>query len=370
VAVLAMSTGAACAQSAPATPPPVVDEGGPATDNGGIVIPKKKQDEQPLPPAPAEPVTKNPAGLPPVTVRVDTSLVNVDVSVLVDKTKQFVPNLKPENFAVYEDGVRQTVRDAKITQTPITAVMLLEFAANSWVFIQDMQNASQAFFDQLRPDDYIAVMTYAMRTEILTDFTNDRRTVAEALSSLQMPMMSDTNLYDALYETLDRMARVEGRKDIILIASGRDTFSRLNFDQVMAKIKATPNVTIYTVSTGQLAREIVDGRGQMGPITRLTYMQADSQMKTFAQMTGGQSFQPLFQGALPDVFKAINEQMRSEYVLTYKPTNSARDGSYRKLRVELVDGEGHPLVIADERNRPLKYSVIAREGYTAKRAVE
>jgi VWFA-related protein len=271
---------------------------------------------------------------------------------------------------VYEDGVRQTVREVKITQTPITAVMLLEFAANSWVFLNDMRNSAEAFFEQLRPDDYIAVMTYDTRTEILTDFTNDHRTVAEALASLTMPGMRESNLYDALYETLDRLARVEGRKDVILIASGRDTFSRLNYDQVLAKVKATPNTTIFTVSTGQLARELTDDNGRMGAITRLDFLQADNQMKTFAAMTGGQSFAPLFQGALPDVFRQINQQMRSEYVLSYKPTNPAKDGSYRKLRVELVDAEGHALVIADEKGRPLKYSVIARDGYTAKREVE
>jgi len=368
--VYAQAAGAA-AQSA--TPPEGQEDSGPATDNGPIVIPKKKPAETPpppAPPAPPEPVVKNPPGMGTFAIRVDTSLVNVDVSVLLDKTKQFVPNLTAKNFAVYEDGELQTVRDVKVTQTPITAVMLLEFAANSWAFINDMRNSSDVFLEQLRPDDYIAVITYDMRTKILTDFTSDKTVVADALQTLTIPGMSDSNLFDALYETLDRLARVEGRKDIILISSGRDTFSKINLDQILAKVKATPNVTIFSVGTGQFAREITDGYGRMGPITRMDYLQADNQMKTFAQMTGGQAFFPLFQGALPDVFRAINQQMRSEYVVTYKPTNMALDGTYRKLHVELIDEEGHPLRMKDEKGRPLKYSIIARDGYTAKRAVE
>lgn len=355
-----------------AAPPASQEDSGPATDNGPIVIPKKKPVETapPPPPAPAEPVVVNPPKIGNVTIRVDSSLVNVNVSVLLDKTKMFVPNLTAKNFAVYEDGVLQPIRDVKVTQTPITAVMLLEFAANSWAFINDMRNSASVFFDQLRPDDYIAVVTYDMRTQILTDFTSDKTVVQNSLETLTIPGMSDSNMFDALYETLDRLTRVEGRKDIILISSGRDTFSKINLDQILAKVKATPNVTIFSIGTGQFAREMTDGMGRMGPISRMNYLQADNQMKTFAQMTGGQAFFPMFQGALPDVFRAINQQMRSEYVVTYKPTNMAQDGTYRKLHVELIDGEGHPLRMADEKGKPLKYSIIARDGYTAKRAVE
>jgi VWFA-related protein len=359
------------AQSANPPAPPADDSSGPAVDNGPIVIPKKKTPEEPPPPpAPEQPIVKNPPELNNFAIRVDTSLVNVDASVLIDKNKQFVDNLTAKNFVVYEDGVPQTIHDVKITQTPVTAVMLLEFAATSWPFVNDMRNSSDVFFEQLRPDDYIAVLTFDIRTHILTDFTSNKSTVQDALRTLTIPDFRETNLFDALYETLDRLTRVEGRKDIILIASGRDTMSRANLDQILAKVKATPNVTIYSIGTGQFARTMAEGQGRMGGIADIDYLQADNQMQTFAKMTGGQAFFPLFQGGLPDVFKQINQQMRSEYVITYKPTNTALDGSYRKLKVELVDDEGHPLVLMDERGRPLKYSIVARDGYTAKRQVE
>ena len=120
-----------------------------------------------------------------------------------------------------------------------------------------------------------------------------------------------------------------------------------------------------------MVREMTEGRGGMGGAIRdLNYLQADNQMQTFARMTGGMSFNPIFQGALPDVFGTINDSIRNQYVLTYRPTNNKNDGSYRKIKVLLVDNEGHPLQMADEKGKPLKYSIIARDGYNAKPPVE
>ena len=105
-------------------------------------------------------------------------------------------------------------------------------------------------------------------------------------------------------------------------------------------------------------------------IAHMNYLQAQNQLNTFAAMTGGLSFSPLFQGALPDIFSQINDSIRNQYVITYRPTNNKNDGSYRKVKVLLVDNEGHPLQMQDEKHKPLKYSVIARDGYNAKKPVE
>jgi VWFA-related protein len=355
-------------QQKPTTPP---DDAGPQTDNPTIILKKKKEaDEPPPPPAPVAPKVKNPDG-ETFSLRVDVPIVNIDASVILDKTHQFVPGLKPANFLILEDGVPQTITSIRVAQTPITAVMLLEFAANSYYLINDMRNASYSFFRSLRKDDYIAVVTYDLKTHILTDFTNNKDHVAESLQSLMIPGFSDTNLFDALYETLDRTSRIEGRKYIILIGSGRDTFSKLTLDKILAKIKATPNVTIFAIGTGQFARLMTEGRGGMGgQIREMDYLQADNQMTTFARMTGGMAFFPRFAGELPDDFGLINESIRNQYVLTYKPSNNKQDGTYRKLHVELVDNEGHPLKMQDEKHKPVKYDVIARDGYKAKQEVE
>ena len=365
--MVGMGVGSSVHAQKPVPPPPVVDDSGPTTDNGSIVIPKKKEPTEVVPAAPAEEKVKNPDG-EIFSLRVDASIVNLNVNVILDKNHQFVPGLKADNFLVLEDGVEQEVQTIRVTQTPITAVMLLEFASNSYAFIRDMQVASDTFFRSLKPDDYIAVITYDLRTHILTDFTNNKDLVRQAIQSLDIPGFSDTNEFDALYETLDRMSRIEGRKYVVLISSGRDTFSKLTLDKMLAKIKATPNVTIFTISTGGLARELAEDRNQMGSITRMDYLQADNQMRTFAAMTGGLSFQPKFQGELPDIFGQINESIRNQYVLTYRPTNTKNDGSYRKIKVMLVDKEGKPLRMADEKGKALKYSVIARDGYKGEAA--
>ena len=374
LASFALLLPSALAQDSPSTqnpPQQTTPDAGPQTDNGTIILKKKKEaEEPPPPPAPAEPKVKNPNN-ETYSLRVDVPIVNLDVNVILDKTHQFVPGLKAPNFLVLEDGVPQTITSVRMTQTPITAVMLLEFAANSYYFIRDMQNASYVFFRSLRPDDYIAVVTYDLRTHILTDFTNNKRDRRYRLYALMIPGFSDTNMFDALYETLDRISRIEGRKYIVLIGTGRDTFSKITLDKILAKIKATPNVTIFTIGTGAFVNEMYGGRGGMGGAIRdLNYLQAQNQLKTFASMTGGMSFSPIFQGELPDIFSQINDSIRNQYVLTYRPTNNKNDGSYRKIKVLLVDNEGHPLQMQDEKHKPLKYSVIARDGYKAKQQVE
>ena len=348
-------------------------DGGPTGDNGAIAIPKKSEPESPAPPPPPTPPTpKNPPGAGNFSLRVDVPVVTVDVGVILEKTHAFVPNLKEDNFRVFEDGKPQEITHFQQIKAPITAVLLVEFASNNWYFVNDMRTAAYSFAQQLRPDDYVAVVTYDMHTNILTDFTQDKRVVANALNSLTMPMWSETNLFDALYSTLDRLSRVPGRKYIVLISSGRDTFSKITLDKTLQKVKETPNVTIFTMGTGQFFRLMTNADTQMGArggIRDLDYLQADNQMTTFARMTGGMAFFPRFPAEMPEDFGVINESIRNQYVLTYTPTNAKQDGTYRKLRVELVDDEGHPLRMQDEKHKPLKYDIIARDGYKAKQEV-
>jgi VWFA-related protein len=387
VASLALLLGAATwaiavqGQSSPSTPatnPPqqpqqpdqsTPDSGGPGGDNGAIAIPKKAEKPD-VPPPPPEPKVKNPEGLTNFSLRVDVPEVTLNVGVVLQKTKEFVPNLQPVNFRVYEDGVPQKVVGFQRTKAPITAVLLCEFASTNWLFVRDMREAAYAFAQQLQPDDYIAVVTYDLRTQILTDFTQDKRQVYQSLNALTIPGFSETDMFDAVYSTLDRLSRIEGRKYVVLIASGYDSFSKINLDKVLAKIKATPNVTIFSIGTGQAARITGNARtGMFGP-KEIDYLQADNQMSTFARMTGGMSFFPRFQGEMPDIFHSINDSIRNQYVLTYTPTNAKQDGSYRKIRVELVDNEGQPLKMQDEKHHPMKYDIIARDGYKAKQQVD
>lgn len=371
------------AQQPTSSQTPTSDDSGPATDNGAIALPKKKPDVAPNPdtkPAPvtADPVAvdtnsanvKSPSGTNNYALRVNTQEVTVDVGVQLEKTRQFVPNLRPENFRVYEDGKLQQITGFQRVKAPITALLLLEFANTNYQFIWDMKNAAAAFAEQLQPKDYVAVMTFDMRTHILSDFTENKSVVYDAINSLMLPNFTDRNLFDALYEALDRMTRVDGKKYVILVASGRNTFSKLTLDKVLAKVKNTPDVTIFSISTGQQARLMSPSVGMSGAMRDLDYMQADNQMQTFARMTGGVYFAPRFTAEMPEIFQSINNTIRNKYELVYRPTNTLTDGTYRKLKVELVDAEGNPLRIQDEKHKPMKYEIIARDGYRAKQQVE
>ncbi|HEY4046890.1 MAG TPA: VWA domain-containing protein [Acidobacteriaceae bacterium] len=375
VVLLLSLSGRTLAQS---TPPPnqqnqqdqtAPDAGGPAGDNGSIALPKKPEKPE-TPPPPPEPKVKNPSGLENFSLRVDVPVVTLDVSVILQKTHQFVPNLQQDNFRVYEDGAPQKVVGFQRIKAPITAVLLCEFASTNYWFVYDMRNAAYSFAQQLQPDDYVAVVTYDMHTQILTDFTQDKRLVYESLNSLMIPGFSETNLFDALYQTLDRLTRIDGRKYVILVSSGIDTFSKINLDKILKKVKETPNVTIFSIGTGQAARLTGNARGGMFGPHEIDYLQADNQLSTFARMTGGNSFFPRFEGEMPDIFRSINDTIRNQYALSYSPTNPKQDGTYRKIRVELVDNEGQPLKMQDEKHHPLKYDVIARDGYKAKQEVE
>jgi VWFA-related protein len=364
------------AQNPPAQQPDQTapDAGGPTGDNGAIAMPKKKDaPETAPPPAPVQPKFKNPEGAGDYSLRVNVPEVSVDVGVLLEKTGQFVPGLKPSNFKLYENGVEQKVTGFKRVEAPITALMLCEFAnSNStYAFLYDMRNAAWEFAQQLRPQDYVALMTFDMRTQIWLDFTQDKRQLLNAIQSLVIPGFSERNLFDALYEAEDRLSRIDGHKYIILIASGRDTFSKLTLDKIYQKVKTTPDITIFAISTGGALRAMTEGGPGVGQQMRdIDYLQADNEMKTFAKLTGGMFFQPRFVGEMPDIFSDINKAIRSKYQLVYHPTDAKQDGTYRKLRVELVDDEGKPLRFQDEKHKALKYDIIARDGYRARQEVE
>jgi VWFA-related protein len=377
---LALAVYPAAAQSGSATPDaqnqtstqqkpseaPPAEAGGPQGDVGPYAVPKKKDEAPPPPPPPAP---KKVPGMPDYSIRVNVPLVTVD-ALVETKDGHFIPGLKKDNFRLYEDGVPQQITSFNQSEAPITAVLLVEFASTNYYFIYDMLNAAYNFANSLKPQDWIAVVSYDMKPHIMVDFTQDKRAVFGALNQLRIPGFSETNLFDALYDTLDRLDRIEGRKEIVLISTGRDTFSKLNLDQILKKVKSTPNVTIFAISIGRALREWAEAHGYMGSITELDFLQADNQMNTFARMTGGQAFFPRFEGELPEIFHDIGQSIRNQYTLAYHPTNPKLDGTYRKIKVEVVAPNGGPLRVLNEKKKEVKYQVIARDGYTAKHQVE
>jgi len=375
--------GHAQSQQPQATPTPSpssnapADAGGPEGDIGPIAVPKKKETPPPKEEAPKPP--KQPEG-GNFSMHVSSQLVTLDVGVLT-KDGMFIPGLKKENFRVLEDNVPQTITNFNQIQAPITAVMLVEFSNNQYFygFQIDSIVASYVFAQTLKKEDWIALVSYDIRTRMLEDFTQDKRAILGSIQSLQpgMAMSQETNVFDALIDTLDRLESVEGRKYIILITSGRDSFSKHTLDQTLKRVQASKDVSIYVVSTGQALRNYAETHGYMRYLCgieefacNMTFLQADNQMGAIAKMTGGRLYKPLFQASFRDAFADIAQTIRNQYSLAYQPTNPAQDGSFRKIKVELVDATGHPLKMRDEKGKDVKYQIIARDGYKAKQQVE
>jgi VWFA-related protein len=348
------------------------EAGGPGDNVGPYAIPKKKTDDAPPPPPP---VTKKVEDIPDYSLKVNVPLVNVDVLVTT-KDGQFVPGLKEENFRVMEDGVPQKVTKFSVSEAPITAVLLVEFASTTYAFMVDALNASYSFANSLRKDDWVAVAYYDMQPHILVDFTQDKHAVYGALNQLRIPGFIETNLFDALYDTLDRLDRVEGKKYIILVSTGVDTFSKLTLDKITKKVKDTKDVTIFPISIGWQYREYYESHGRaaphgMGiPVSQIDYLQADNEMRTFAAITGGRAYFPRFVAEYGEIFHDIGDDIRHQYTLAYSPSNSKLDGTYRKLKVQVVAPDGGPLKVKDQKGKDVKIDVVSRDGYTAKHTVD
>ena len=362
--------------------------------------PEGQTDEQKQEPLPPDLVGKPQEA---EKVSVTTNLVNVDAVVYNKKTGQPQLKLKQSNFAIFVDGVKKDITNFSTPEAPITVSLVVEYsrlAAVLGFFGSGGMEAGQnevirptaMFLSQfIKPEDFVSVIAYDMRPTPLTDFTNDPNRIQQVISLLlhNQPAFSESNLYDALKLTLvggrgdsvvlenakertteySGMVSVPGgrRKAVLLVASGLDTFSKINMDQAR-KIVQNAGIPIYIVGTGQLFvkkyGDLMDpGHGSnIGgiPIDRMTFLQADNTMKTFAKESGGAFYPVTFEGELPEVLGSINALHRSQYSLGFKPDDIA-DGKSHKIVVKVdVDGDGQ----YDDK----AYAVRAREVYNAPKA--
>jgi Ca-activated chloride channel family protein len=318
-----------------------------------VLVPKKTQ------PAPVQPEKKvekiNPNDI--YTLSTSTNLVNVDVMV-VDNSGNPIPNLGKKNFQVADDGVPQAITNFGTGEAPMTICMLIEFSNRWWGYLYLALQDAYNFLNVIQPKDWVAVVSFDMKPEILTDFTQDRSEVRGALDSLRIPGFSEYNLYDALAYVLDRMKEVHGRKAILAIVTGLDSFSKLTYEQCLKIVRAS-DTAIYPVSI----LEFMAVRSPYGG--NISTLQAQNALNTIAKYSGGQAYFPRFEGELPDIYQQIARQLRTQYSLGFIPTNAARDGKFHKLKVDLVDDQGNPLRIVNEKGKAVKYRIVARDGYYA-----
>lgn len=291
------------------------------------------------------------------TYKVDATLVNVDVLV-TDEDGRVLSGLKRGNFRVLDNGVPQQIVDFAPTSAPITIVMLMEYSAASYnYFAAKAASWGTQFLHHLDPKDWVALVTFDLRPKVQVDFTHKQYEVRDAIVSLGYPQFREANLYDALIDTLDKLDRVRGRKAILLLATGSNSFSSATFDDVFKRIKQTDTV-IFCV--GLAEAEYVRYGG-----TSMSYLQGKNVLNNFAKRTGGIAVFPRFEGALPEIFRSVVGFLRSEYTLTFRPPVASRDGLYHRLKIEIVGPDGKPLKVTNEKGKRRKIEVYAREGYMA-----
>ncbi len=303
----------------------------------------------------------------------DVTAVTVEAAVLTN-TGQFIPKIPEANFRILEDNVPQKVSSFTVGEAPMTICMVIEFSNRFQQYYTETWyqtlTAAYGFVASLKPQDYVAVVAYDIRPEILSDFSTNREDAQEALSRLKFAAYSEANMFDALTDTAQRMQDIEGRKAILLISSGVDTFSKVNYDEAR-KIVQNAGVPIYTIGLGQAMRNVGVATGAISDYQNMDNLLADNQLRTFAKESGGMSFFPVFYGQFPEIYHSIRDTLANQYVLTYSPTNQAKDGKFRKIKLSLVDpNTNQPLRVNDQKGKAIKYEIITKAGYTAPHAVE
>jgi len=313
-------------------------------------------------------------------VTISTQIVNVDAVVYHKKSGQIVTDLKKPNFALFADGVQQTITNFSTPEAPITVAMVVEYSKWSEIFgLYGNRGMEPGTYEVIRPtamflsqfikppDDYVSVIAFDIRPTPLTDFTNDPTRLQQVISLLlrNQPAFRETNLFDALKFVLQGgrgdavvlensesrkadyagLASVQGRRRaVILIASGIDTFSKINYGDAR-KVLQNSGVPVYIIGTANMFKKIYGDQlpatdSLLGMPGRMSWLQADNTLNTFAKETGGAYFPVTFEGELPKVLGSINALLRSQYSLAFNP-GDVHDGKQHKLQVRVdINGDG------------------------------
>jgi Ca-activated chloride channel family protein len=350
-------------------------------------------------PAPDEPLPADITGKPQDAekITVTTQIVNVDVVVYHKKSGQIATGLKKENFAIFADGAPQIITNFSTPEAPLTVAMVVEYSKRSEQFgyygssgqergTYEVIRPTAMFLSQFvkPPDDYVSVVAFDMRPTPLTDFTNDPARISQVINMLlrNSPAFTETNLFDALKFTLlggrgdsvaldnskeekseySGLVGVQGRRRaIVLIASGIDSFSKINYGDAR-KITQNAGVPIYIIGTaGMFKQKYGDQLPATDSITgfpgRMTLLQAENALKTFANETGGAYYPFIFEGELPKILGSINALLRSQYSLAFNP-GDVHDGKQHKIKVSVdVNGDG----VYDDK----EYVIQARQIYNS-----
>lgn len=317
----------------------------------------------------------------PEVLTIKTNIVNVDAVVFEKKSGRIISGLKESNFAIFENGVKQEIANFATPEAPITVTVVVEYSKWSEILgYYGSRGYESGKLEVVRPvafflsrfikppDDYASLIAFDIRPTPITDFTNDPGRLRASVDILlrNSPAFRENNLFDSIkfalvggkgdavvlenaekeYAEYGGMVDVRAkRRAIILVSSGINTFSKINLDEVRRVIQES-GIPIYILSTGNLFYKLYEqDLGATDSISgmpgRLTFLQAQNTMNTFARESGGAHFPITFEGEINGALQNINALLRNQYSLAYDAGEKPKDGKKYKLEVKVdVDGDG------------------------------
>jgi Ca-activated chloride channel homolog len=332
-------------------------------------------------------------------IRLKTDLVTVIASVTGANAGP-IKSLKADDFAIYEDGVKQRIAHFAATDVPITLLMLLDISGSTHDDIELIKRAARNFLGELRFDDRVGVIVFSGEVEMIADFSDPRATAARAIENLateagedghQFTTKTGTSFYDALYLAVEEstLKSAEGRKAVVCMSDGVDSTSKMKFSDIaplaeksdaslfflelnteeatlkgLLKPKADPSYINF--SPGQIDRYYAehdpDSLQRFRPRETLLpetireinaglYKLSRRELRTLGERTGGRVYPVRSLADLASVYKQLGDELRSQYSIGYYPINKAHDGAWRSIRVQ---------------TRAPGATVRARTGYWAK----
>lgn len=231
----------------------------------------------------------------------------------------FALDLKPADIVVLEDGAPQSIVDFYIETRPVTLALMLDSSGSMQPSLARVHAAAARFVDTLNPEDRALVIDFDEKVFLLQDLTQDKPALRSAVQSSKA--LGGTALYDALYASYRKLRGIEGRKAIILLSDGDDTASKFSFKRVLDEAKVN-DVLIYPIGLG----------------TSILDVDLRRVLKSLAEETGGRAFFPSDTEELKEVYDSVATELRSQYYLTYEPTNTVWDGRWRKIQVQPAPG--------------------------------
>ncbi len=254
--------------------------------------------------------------------RVEVDAVNILATIHDKDTRKFVTDLTREDFEIYEDGVRQDITNfTQQINLPLTIALCMDTSSSVRLKLAfEKETAIDFLYAVMRPIDRALLVEFDTGVTLVHDFTSNPNDLVREIKLLRAG--GGTSLYDAVYLVAEqKMLQEEGRKTVVILSDGADLTSKHTFEE-MLRMAYQAEITVYAISTTRFGADI-DHEG-------------DNALRQLTEGTGGRVFFPYSAEQLVSAFQEVDQELRSQYNLTYVPSNKKRDGAFREVKVKVA----------------------------------